>query len=163
MLSRLLLVLILFPAISVAQDHALHQQIGDWAVRIDPSNGNGCYAETSFESGTLVAIGLVPDENGAFFAAYNPNWPAVEKGAVSTVLFDFGDSRFQGEVLGDHRGDVPGGYAFFDNPEFALEFGKRTSVVIEGASGKTEAVELTGSLKALQGVKACQEEQPGIN
>ncbi|WP_270730383.1 hypothetical protein [Shimia sp. Alg240-R146] len=115
--------------------------------------------EKTFDSGTLVQIGVVPDKDGAFFAAYNALWPKSELDAKSTVLFDFGDSRFQGDVLGDVHDGLPGGYAFFDNPEFAFEFGKRASVVVQGASGRSEDLDLTGSMKGLASVRTCQKEQ----
>lgn len=147
---------LMFPTVALAQSHSEFASVGDWTVRSNPNNGNGCYMEKSFDSGTLVQIGLVPDQGGAFFAAYNVAFEGVVDGDAGSVLFDFGDSRFQGEALGAHLGGVPGGYAFFDNPEFATEFGKRTSVLVQGGSGNSEELDLSGSMKGLQSIKACR-------
>lgn len=148
---------LLLPTAALAQNHPEFDTFGDWTVRTNPANGNGCYMEKTFDSGTLVQIGVVPDQNGAFFAAYNAAFDGVEEGAEGTVLFDFGDSRFQGAAKGAFHNDVPGGYAFFDNPEFAKEFGKRTSVLVQGGAGRSEEIDLTGSMKGLRSIQACRD------
>ncbi|SMP30970.1 hypothetical protein [Shimia sagamensis] len=147
---------LLMPTFVAAQAHPEFATVGDWTVRSNPANGNGCYMEKTFESGTLVQIGVVPDQNGAFFAAYNAAFGGVVDGEAGSVLFDFGDSRFQGDAVGAHFAGLPGGYAFFDNPEFASEFGKRTSVLVQGGSGETEDLDLSGSMKGLHSIKACR-------
>ena len=129
---------------------------GDWQIKVNPNNGNGCFMEKSFESGTLAQVGIVPDKGGAFFAAYNADWSKVVEGEVSQLLFDFGDSRFQGEIVGATFDNITGGYAFFDNPEFALEFGRRLSVTLIGENGGTETIDLSGSKLAIEVVKECQ-------
>lgn len=150
---------LVLPVAGYAQPVSEYGRVGNWTVKIDPENGNGCFMERTYDSGTLVQIGVVPDREGAFFAAYNAAWRPNSASEVSTVLFDFGDSRFQGEVVAAVHDDLPGGYAFFDNPEFANEFAKRTTVRVEGASGKTEDLDLSGSHNGLEAVRKCQVEQ----
>ncbi|MDV7144914.1 hypothetical protein R3X27_19715 [Tropicimonas sp. TH_r6] len=133
---------------------------GDWTILIDAENGNGCLANRQYDTGLIVEIGMDPMLGGAFFAAYNPEWTSIEDGAIGVVNFDFGDDQFAGEVVGIHRNGVPGGYAFFDNPEFATEFVKRTEVTVWGESEQKFLVDLSGSSKAVEAVKACQAEQP---
>ncbi len=147
------------PVTAMAQTHADYGMSGEWAIRTNPSNGNGCYMEKQFDSGSLVQIGAVPDRDGAFFAVYNPAFLGVVEGEVGSVLLDFGDSRFQGEVVGAFFEGLPGGYAFFDNPEFASEFGKRTSVRVQGDSGAAEDIDLSGSMRGLEMIRTCQAEQ----
>ncbi len=158
-MTRLWLCLsLLLPTTSLAQTHPEFATVGDWTVRTNPANGNGCYMEKTFDSGTLVQIGVVPDQNGAFFAAYSAAFDGVEEGAEGSVLFDFGDSRFQGAAKGAFHKGLPGGYAFFDNPEFAKEFGKRTKVLVQGGGGTEEEIDLTGSMKGLRSIQACRDE-----
>jgi len=147
------------PVAAIAQSHSQFGTSGEWAIKINPINGNGCYMEKQFDSGSLVQIGAVPDKDGAFFAIYNAAFEGVVDGEVGSVLLDFGDSRFQGEVVGAFFDGLPGGYAFFDNPEFASEFGKRTSVRVQGKSEEFEEIDLSGSMKGLQVIQTCQEEQ----
>ena len=139
-----------------------HQEVGmsgGWAIKVNPNNGNGCYMQKDFETGTLVQVGVVPNREGAFFAAYNPAWADIREGEVGTLLFDFHDARFQGEVVGSFVEGTPGGYAFFNNPEFVSEFGRRLAVNVTGDGGGSEVIDLSGSSKAIAAVKACQSNQ----
>ncbi len=133
---------------------------GDWSILIDPEKGNGCLAWKPFENDMTVEIGAAPNQDGGFFAAFNPAWVQIEDGATGVVQFDFGDAKFEGEAVGVFKNGVPGGYAFFDNPAFVTEFGKRQSVTIIGESGAEVELDLSGSAKAIEGVLACQAEQP---
>ena len=134
---------------------------GDWEILIDASVGNGCLAQRQYDDGTLVQIGTVPAREGGFFAAYNAEWTDIEIGAEGTINFDFGDARFAGDAVGKVMSDLHGGYAFFDNPSFVKEFGKRESVKVSGETGKLVEIGLKGSSKAISAVLACQKEQPG--
>ncbi|TLP56903.1 hypothetical protein FEE96_20820 [Parasedimentitalea maritima] len=136
------------------------EEVGAWEILVDASVGNGCLAQRVFEDGTLVQIGAEPVRNGGFFAAYNAEWSDIEIGATGIVNMDFGDARFAGEVVGKVNQDLPGGYAFFDNPNFVTEFGQRQSVKISGESGRLIEIDLTGSKRAIEAVLDCQKEQP---
>lgn len=135
-------------------------KVGAWEILVDPTVGNGCLAQRAYEDGTLVQIGAVPAKNGGFFAAYNADWSDIQDGVSGTVKIDFGDALFAGDVVGRINQELPGGYAFFDNPNFVTEFGKRQSVNISGESGRLIEIDLTGSMNALDSVLACQKEQP---
>ncbi|WP_171123293.1 MULTISPECIES: hypothetical protein [unclassified Ruegeria] len=135
-------------------------ETGDWTILIDPEKGNGCLAWKPFENDMTVEIGAAPNQAGGFFAAFNPAWIQIEDGATGVVQFDFGDAKFEGEAVGVFKNGVPGGYAFFDNPAFVTEFGKRQSVTIIGESGAEVELDLSGSAKAIEAVLACQAEQP---
>ncbi len=135
-------------------------EVGDWDVLIDPTAGDGCLAQKSFEDGTIVQIGAAPEMAGGFFAAYNADWTDIEEGATGTLNFDFGEARFAGDAVGVILNETPGGYAFFDNPAFTSEFGKRQSVTVSGDGEKAVQIDLTGTTKAIEAVLTCQEEQP---
>ena len=159
MLKQSGIVLFLIAGGAIAEPALDWGSSGDWDIKVDPAVGHGCYMQRLYESGTRVRIGYVPNEQGAFFSAVNPDWPEVEEGAESSVIFDFGDSRFQGAVVGIVEDGMPGGYAFFNNPEFASEFGRRYSVTIQGEGGGSEDVDLSGSSAGLAALKKCQGEQ----
>ncbi|WP_171239249.1 hypothetical protein [Ruegeria sp. HKCCA5491] len=132
---------------------------GDWTILIDPEKGNGCLAWKPFANDMTVEIGAAPNQAGGFFAAFNPAWVQIEDGATGIIKFDFGDAKFEGEAVGVFKNGVPGGYAFFDNPAFVTEFGKRQSVTIIGESGAEVELDLSGSAKAIEAVLECQAEQ----
>ncbi|WP_133057643.1 hypothetical protein [Falsiruegeria litorea] len=133
---------------------------GDWEILIDPEVGNGCFMQRTFQDGTTVQVGAVPDRQGGFFAALNSNWTEITEGQEGVLTFDFGDAKFAGDALGVIRGGIPGGYAFFDNPAFVDEFGKRSAVKVMGKGGQSIELNLKGSQKAVAAVRACQDEQP---
>lgn len=133
--------------------------VGAWSVFVATPAADGCFTETELDGGTLVQLGSVSTLGGGFFAAYNAQWSDVEVGGTGTLKFDFGDALFAGDVVGKTSGGLPGGYAYFDNPNFVTEFAKRLSVTITGPKGKTVEISLKGSKKAIDAVLACEAEQ----
>jgi hypothetical protein len=140
--------------------HTTWGKSGDWEILIDSNVGNGCYMEKTFENGTLVQVGIVPDRDGGFFAAYNADWREIEDGDAGTVRFDFGDALFGGDVVGVVKGDLRGGYAFFNNPAFIKEFAKRNTVEITAKWGSAIEIGLKGTSNAIKAVLKCDSEQP---
>lgn len=152
-------VMALVAGMAMAQPFEDWGESGDWSIKVDKAVGDGCFMQRTYDSGTVISIGYVPDKKGAFFSAFNTAWTQIEDGATGNVIFDFGDSRFQGEAVGKIVDGVPGGYAFFNNPEFASEFGRRLSVKFSGEGGGGEEIDLGGSSAGLRALKACQEAQ----
>jgi len=139
--------------------HVAWGDAGGWSIMIDPTVGNGCYMERTTEDGTLVQVGLVPQSDGGFFAAYNAAWQALAEETGGTLYFDFGETLFGGEYVIETKGDLVGGYAFFNNPQFIDEFGRRNEVIIEGERGNALDFKLTGTLKSIKAVRDCDAEQ----
>jgi len=133
---------------------------GDWDIYIDPTVGNGCFMQRASEDGTVVQIGAEPDARGGFFAVLNAAWTDITADQEAVMTFDFGDAKFAGDAKGVIKDGLPGGYAFFDNPKFVDEFGKRLTVTVSGEDGRAVEISLAGSQKAIAAVRACQEEQP---
>ncbi|MEX0283718.1 MAG: hypothetical protein AB3N23_03820 [Paracoccaceae bacterium] len=133
---------------------------GDWKIFVNPDIGNGCYAEKQFPDGVLVQIGAEPLRAGGFFAAYHADWTDIEQGASGTLFFDFGSEKFAGDGEGRMLGELRGGHAFFDNPNFVTEFAGRNSVKISGDSNREFEIDLGGTSRAIKAVQSCQSEQP---
>lgn len=143
-----------------AQNLQEYGTAGDWGILVDPAAGPGCLMQRMYDSGTLVQIGALPLRDGAFLAAYNAEWTQISEGEEGVVTLDFGDALFEGEVVGDIENDLPGGLAFFDNPDFVSEFAKRNTLKLSTKGGKGVEVDLRGSSNALNAVRACQDKQP---
>lgn len=118
-----------------------------------------CFARQLMDDETQVEIGFDPEENGGYFALYNPAWTHIKEGQKGTVTFDFGEEKFAGDAFGRYRDDVPGGYAFFNNPAFVEAFARRQTVRVSGSNGKSYALDLTGTARAVSAVRECQKEQ----
>ena len=143
-----------------AQELVTWRTSGDWAILIDPGTGNGCLMEKQFDDGTLVQFGYVPNRNGGFFAAFNPDWTDIEDDATGTVKFEFPNIRFTGDVVGVAKDGRFGGYAFFDNPNVTKEFARNNDMTVIGELGRKIEVNLKGTSNAIKAVKACQAGQP---
>lgn len=142
-------------------DHSKWGEVGKWIILIDPNADNGCYMEQTFKDGTLVQIGFLPSRDGGFIALYNASWTDIEDGIVGTVQFDFEKSLFGGDYVGVVKGDLFGGYAFFNNPEFVTEFGRRNTVTIKADKGDTIDFSLSGTARAINAMRTCHSEQHG--
>lgn len=90
------------------------------------------------------------------------NWTHIQAGHIGTIKFEFADARFASDAIGRVNDDLPGGYAFFDNPNFVNAFAKRNSVKFSGESGVWFEISLSGAQQAIAAVRNCQKEQPSV-
>ena len=134
--------------------------VGDWEILVDETTGSSCLAQKDFEDGTRVQIGFDVTRNGGFFAAYHRLWTQIVADEIGTAKFDFGDARFAGDAIGKFSDGWPGGYAFFDNPDFVNEFAKRNAIKFSGESGVWFEVNLSGTRSAIDALRVCQKAQP---
>lgn len=158
MLKLLVATLTMITSTAIAEEHSPWSTVGLWNIFVADPVEDGCYMERQFDDGTVVQVGTVASLDGGFFAAYNPAWTDIEIGATGLLKFNFGDALFGGDVEGRLNNDLPGGYAFFDNPGFVNEFAKRLAVTITGPKDKSFEVDLKGSKKAIDAALACQKE-----
>ena len=142
-----------------AQSDQAWGEVGRWTIRIDPDAGNGCFMESSLEDGTLVQFGLVPNRSGGFFSIYNKNWQDIVAGDELPVTLEFDAKQFSGDAAGSELGELRGGYAYFNNPNVFDEFSRSKTMIIHGGDGRDIPVDLTGTAKAMQSVRACQKQQ----
>lgn len=152
------LVFALFP--NLAFPGEIWKELELWTIRIVTSDTSRCFASRTLDDGSQVQIGAEPTLDGGYFAIYNPAWTHIKDGQEGTVEFDFGRSRFGGDAIGKIENDVPGGYAFFNNPAFVQEFARSQTVTIIGNNGTEFELDLTGTSRAVRGVLACQDAQP---
>lgn len=158
-LGCVVLAICLLPGAAIAQASKIWGESGRWVIRENPDGGNGCYMESRLEDGTVVQFGLIPDRDGGFFAAFHVDWNDITVGDTIAVKLDFAAKRFSGEAKGLTRGELLGGYAFFDNPNVLTEFAKNTTMTIIDDKDRTVAVDLTGTARAMQAIEACQQQQ----
>lgn len=133
---------------------------GKWTILIDPAAGNGCLMQTVLDDGARIRFGLVPERKGGFISVTDTNWPDFQAGTTGTMKLIFEDSRFGGEADFLAKGDQSTGYAFFDNPSFALDLARKREMTLVFSDGYERSLDLTGSARAADDVSHCQEEQP---
>lgn len=134
-------------------------QSGDWSILVDPSNGNGCLMRKDFDDGIRIEFGFVPDREGGFFAAYSQDWTQIDAGTTGTVRFITDEAKFAGDVDMVLKGDLYGGWAFFNNPALVVEIAQRRTLTVIGPKGGTFDVNLDGTARAITMMKDCQQAQ----
>lgn len=132
---------------------------GGWTINISSETSSACFATRLMEDNSEVHIGFDPAHEGGYLAVYNAAWTHIEEGQTSVVEFDFGDARFAGEAEARFLQDVPGGYAFFNNPAFVEAFARKNSVRVKGSKGAEFELVLDGTHKAIVALRKCQKEQ----
>lgn len=132
---------------------------GRWKIRVDMGSGSGCFMETSLDDGSVVQFGIVPNRNGGFFAIYNSGWTDIVVGEEAAVTLEFDAKQFSGDAAGVEREGLPGGYAFFNNPNVRDEFSRSKTMIIFDDNGHTINLDLSGTSKAAQVVESCQKQQ----
>lgn len=133
---------------------------GNWTILIDPTAGNGCLMQTVLEDGEQLRIGLVPERKGGFISVASSDWPEFETDTSGTVKLFFEDAKFGGEATYLSIDGQNIGYAFFDNPSFALDVARKQKVRILFSNGYEVSLQLAGSARAADAVNQCQEQQP---
>lgn len=142
-----------------ARDFIEWTDIGDWKILVDIDTGNGCYMQKDYEDGSRVELGVLPEREGAFVAVLNKDWSDLEAGTTGTLNFDIDGELFAGDADVIVDGDWYGGSAFFNNPEFVTDFGKKNSLTVSGDGGRSVTINLKGTSRAINEVKECQKAQ----
>ena len=146
----LIQVLLMAPLAVSAEE--VWQTVGDWSIMVSTNNSSRCFASRTLDDGSEVQMGTEPTLDGGYFAIYNAEWTHIEDGQSGTVEFDFGTSRFGGEMMGKVQNGMPGGYAFFNNPAFVQAIARSQTAKITGSQGNVFELDLTGTAKAIRGV-----------
>ncbi len=145
---------------AVAQDAVFWKSVGDWEVSIDPTIRNGCYAVATWNGGTVLRIGLNPEEDNFYFLVGNSKWSSLRPSTNYEVQIRF-DSRAPWDVsavgLQFNPGEVVYLHAESTKFEFLEEFmsGYRMKISYDG--NEIDTLKLSGSRRAFNEVMACQE------
>ena len=142
-----------------AQELTKWSDSGNWEILVDPAVGNGCLMQSYLADDTLVRIGAVPSREGGFIAVMNKAWQDIEEGATAVLNFDFDGDLFAGDAEAIIEGEMRGGYAFFNNPEFVQGISKWKTLVVSGAGDREVTIDLTGTMVAVNATLDCQKKQ----
>ena len=144
-----------------SQNDILWKTVGDWDVLVAPELSNGCYALGSWSTGTILHIGLDPSDDTFYFLLGNKDWASLTPDQEYDIQIKFGarpawDVTTRGVKF--DTSDMVFLHAKSDKFEFTREFQSETKMSIVYNSRPVEVLKLTGSLKAFQAVKSCQNE-----
>lgn len=135
--------------------------VGDWQIFVDASVGNGCLIEKTFEDGSRMRMGHLPQKKGAYLSIANKAWTDIKQGETVVVHFDLDGVVFGGDVEYMIDGDWRGGYAYFNNPALVDTFAAKNKMKVTGPSNQPVSYSLKGSSAALAALKKCRVENGG--
>lgn len=150
-----LLVAVAFGGSTIASGSSA-DSAGDWEIVRQTTADGDCLMRKAFSDGLVVEAGFVSAKDGAFLAAYHPDWNDITVGETVFMAFHFGDVGFGGDVEAIEVDGLKGGYAFFDNPAFSEELARRDTLTITSPNGEKTDVNLRGTSRAIAAVENCQ-------
>jgi hypothetical protein len=130
-----------------------------WAVMIDPTLGNGCLIQSYFSDGSVVRIGLDRRDNTGYVTAFNDAWGDIEEGTVYPISFSLDGESFEGEARGMYLEGMPGADIVFDNVDFFMSIAERQTMTMYHDGAEVMSIDLTGTMRGLEAVLECQDEQ----
>lgn len=152
-------------AMSLATGPVTAQQLIDkgfihgWNLMVDPSFGNGCLIQTVYQDLSVVRLGYDAKNNRGYFAVFNKAWGQIEQGKQYNIRFDLDGQSFDGVAIGMKPSKVPGAVVFFTDRNFVHAIAQKQGMIVYGQTGQqVMAIDLTGSAKALDYVRQCQDE-----
>ncbi|MDO9639337.1 MAG: hypothetical protein Q7J44_12430 [Pseudotabrizicola sp.] len=145
--------------VALAQDLVTYETVGVWDILIDPTIGNGCLINATFEDGSDVRIGFAPDTGFGYLLALNDGWEGVEDDVMYPVSMDVDGAVYEGEGKGIHIDGLPGVDIEFDSADFLMDVATKQTLTLSTDAGEIMSIDLTDSLRALEEAIACQEAQ----
>lgn len=142
-----------------AQELVQWGQAGGWDILVDPSLGNGCLIQAEYTNGVLVRIGFDLEGGVGYVTAFHDNWGDIVEGETYDVGFDLDGEYYEGVARGLYLNGVPGADIEFDNPDFLWDIAARQTLTLYNAHGEVMAIDLSGTMVALEGVIDCQDMQ----
>lgn len=131
---------------------------GGWDVMIDPSLGNGCLIQAAYNDGSVVRIGIDPNQGIGYVTAFNMNWGDIVEGETYDIQLALDGEIYNGQAVGIYLNDVPGADIYFDSADFLFDLAKRYTMTLYNQNGEVMAIDLDGSYVGLEAVLECQDE-----
>lgn len=147
------------PAWADKGDTATWGKVGGWSIMVDRTLGDGCFAYTVYDRGTVARLGI-DVQSGAFYVLVgHAEWKSLEEGKLYAVrtVFD-GAKSYKGEM----KGQRVGGMIFLAHrnlsSDFVKDFMQRNGIEIFYQEKRIASLSLKDSYAALAEVINCQKE-----
>lgn len=142
-----------------AQDLIDRGFVHGWNLMVDPSFGNGCLIQTVYEDLSVVRLGYDVANNRGYFVVFNQAWGDIETGKQYAIAFELDGKRFDATATGLKQGRAPGAVVFFTDRNFVHAIAEKQHMTVFGQSGQTVMrIDLSGTAKALEYARSCQDE-----
>jgi hypothetical protein len=137
--------------------------VGPWAVRVDPSMGNGCYMTAYYSTGDMFRLGYDNRNNSVFVSIQNNNWKSLVPGQKYEVVaqIDGGPlTTLQAMAWKVQTGMMLA--AEFSNPQQVVDlFSSGSNFQLFYQGKRISNLQLTGTAAAAAQVTACNRAYAG--
>lgn len=126
-----------------------------WHVAANEAR-RGCLAYATYQSGTVIEVGLDLTKDTAFMLFANKSWRFVETGRRYDVVLTFdGRKRWNGVAVGVQAGEFPGLALEGIKSAFVVDFAAYTSVRLEHRGKRLDGFNLAGTRAAVNATVDC--------
>ena len=162
---RQLLALVIVAVLGLGGGQASAQELIDkgmvhgWQVMVDPAMGNGCLIQNVYQDLSVVRLGFDGLEKRGYFTVFHKGWGEIRQGQTYDITFDLDGQIFDAVAHGFRHGKVPAAAVFFKDRDFVHAIAAKRVLTVYGQTGaKVMTIDLTGSAKALEYARKCQDE-----
>jgi hypothetical protein len=141
-------------------DVELWSNANGWKIEVDHTLGDGCFIITTYDEGTVLRIGVSPQDGKNYVLLANEAWQSLKVGSEYPLQFKFGN---------EEPWDAPATAIllqkatllrfYFSSDDFWKEFGSAATLAITRGGKKVATLDLEGSLAALSKLSECQAAQ----
>ncbi len=149
-------------ATAVSADTFLkYGEVEGWKVFIDEDK-KSCLIEAVDASENVVQMGLTEDRGVGYVGVFTKAKTDIKRGEKEAVAILLGENIYVGEATG-MKGNITkgysGGYVLSDDPQFADDLAKKEVMIVFPEKEFAFTVDLTGTYKAMEMARKCNEEQ----
>jgi hypothetical protein len=142
-----------------ADDTVKWGQVGGWAIMVDRTIGDGCFAMQVFERGTVVRIGFDMRNRHVYLFFAQDSWKSLEEGKVYPVRIVFdGSIPYDGEMRGQRLGNVVVLAHRNVSADFFRDFMQRNDLQVFYRGSELANLSLRNTYAAVSEVINCQKE-----
>nr|WP_170616759.1 hypothetical protein [uncultured Ruegeria sp.] len=138
-------------------------EVEGWKVFVDKEK-KSCLIEAVDSAENVVQMGLTEDRGVGYVGIFTKEKTDIKRGEKGAVAIMLGDNLYVGEGTG-MKGNITkgysGGYVLSDNPQFADDLAKQKVMVVFPEKEFAFTVDLTGTYKAMEMARECNEKQLG--
>ncbi|WIY23407.1 hypothetical protein [Parasedimentitalea psychrophila] len=138
-------------------------EVDGWVVIIDTEKSS-CLIEKADDLGHVVQMGLTKDRGIGYVGVFTTAETDIKKGDTQAVLISLDGNLYVGQATG-MRGNITkgysGGYILSDDPQFVDDLARKYVMDVFPEKAYGFAVDLTGTYKAIELARTCNQEQLG--
>lgn len=146
-----------------ADNFLKYDEVEDWKIFVDQER-KSCLIEKQFDSGEVVQMGLTQDRGVGYVGVFTDEETDIKQGEKQLVAIALGENIYIGEAAG-LRGSITkgysGGYVLSEDPQFVTDIAQQYEMVVFPETSFAFVVDLTGTKKAIEMARTCNQEQLG--